>query len=129
MLLGDLYKNMAQLYPGFPYSLTTGASNVDLLPLRHLQCQGAPAKPTHPPTHYSTSHNGYRQYVQTSNSLISVALQISPIHIIQLGNLFSCVNTMYILELTEFTSQYETRCVIYIKNICLHGVTSLCTTY
>jgi hypothetical protein len=50
-LLGDLYKNVAQLYSGFPYSLTTGASNVDLLPLQHLQCQGAPAKPTHTPQH------------------------------------------------------------------------------
>jgi len=36
---------------------------------------------------------------------------------------------MYILELTEFTNQYGTRYVIYIKNICLHGVPSLCTTY
>lgn len=47
MLLGVLYKNMAQVYPGFPYPSTTGASNVDLFPLWHLQCQGVPAKHTH----------------------------------------------------------------------------------
>lgn len=36
---------------------------------------------------------------------------------------------MYMLELTDFTNRYETRYVIYIKNICLYGMLSFFTTY
>jgi len=75
-LLGVLYKNMAQLFPGFPYPLTTGAANVDLLPLQHLQCEGVPAAHTH----YSTPHNGYKRCSNIKLS-ISVALKISLIYI------------------------------------------------
>lgn len=123
-LLGVSYKNMAQLFPGFPYPLTTGASNVDLLPLRHLQCEGVPAANTH----YSTPHNGYKRCSNIKLSYFCCIKNITDIYNTARKPLL-CVNTMYILELTEFTNQYETRYVIYIKNICLDGVPSFSTTH
>lgn len=119
-LLGVSYKNMAQLYPP---RVSVSFNH------RRIKCRSSPTATlsmwrcaccTHALQHI-TQH-------QTSNSHISVALKISPIYNTARKPLL-CVKTMYILELTEFTNQYETRYVIYIKNICLDGVPSFRTTH